>query len=366
LTVPLDYENPEAGTADIAFIRYFISEDVEDLLFNPGGPGQSGVKFATTGASDFASKWNMNIVSFDPRGVFLSGPNVDCSYESSNSTTLRRRQDSSVNGLRATWEDTLKTNQACSAANENTDAKYVGTAAVVQDMMHFVELQAALRGQDPKTALINYYGVSYGTAVGQTLVNLYPDRLRRVLLDGNVYSVAHYQGWEPSGIDDFAYGVFMFSKLCFEAGTEWCALAEGMSSIEEVHERFDAAITKLNGNPVQIEGTTYDGNTFVSAVGGWLYFPTQATADGGGYLDIVNATLAVENDQLEAYLSGSAVQKRSEQDPNDNSQIMLGIITAVDIAGRFPWKTYDEWKAATMRLVATAPYNAIGYAGSNG
>lgn len=36
LTVPLDYENIEAGTTDVAFTRYLISEDHEDLLFNPG------------------------------------------------------------------------------------------------------------------------------------------------------------------------------------------------------------------------------------------------------------------------------------------------------------------------------------------
>jgi hypothetical protein len=36
LTVPLDYENIKAGTTDVAFIRYLVSEDAEDLLFNPG------------------------------------------------------------------------------------------------------------------------------------------------------------------------------------------------------------------------------------------------------------------------------------------------------------------------------------------
>lgn len=36
LTVPLDYADPDAGTTDIAFIRYLISEDHEDLLYNPG------------------------------------------------------------------------------------------------------------------------------------------------------------------------------------------------------------------------------------------------------------------------------------------------------------------------------------------
>jgi hypothetical protein len=36
LTVPLDYENVSAGTADIAFLRYLLSEDAEDLYYNPG------------------------------------------------------------------------------------------------------------------------------------------------------------------------------------------------------------------------------------------------------------------------------------------------------------------------------------------
>jgi pimeloyl-ACP methyl ester carboxylesterase len=76
-------------------------------------------------------------------------------------------------------------------------------------MVHFTELQAAARGKDPKSVKINYYGVSYGTLLGQTLVALYPDRIQRILLDGNVYGVAHYQGWEPSGIDDFAHGIWL-------------------------------------------------------------------------------------------------------------------------------------------------------------
>jgi hypothetical protein len=36
LTVPLDYADLSAGTTDVAFIRYLVSEDAEDLLFNPG------------------------------------------------------------------------------------------------------------------------------------------------------------------------------------------------------------------------------------------------------------------------------------------------------------------------------------------
>ena len=151
-------------------------------------------------------------------------PTIACSY--GNDTTLRRRKVDALGSLTEAWNTSLEQNHTCSVANEHTDAKYVGTSAVVQDMMHFTKLQAAARGKDPEKALINYYGVSYGTLIGQTLVAMYPDRIRRVLLDGNVYGVAHYQGWEPSGIDDLAHGIWLFAKLCYEAGEYWCVLAE--------------------------------------------------------------------------------------------------------------------------------------------
>jgi hypothetical protein len=35
-TVPLDYGDLEAGTTSVAFVRYFVSEENEDLLLNPG------------------------------------------------------------------------------------------------------------------------------------------------------------------------------------------------------------------------------------------------------------------------------------------------------------------------------------------
>lgn len=36
LTVPLDYADPSIGTTDIAFMRYLLSEQAEDLISNPG------------------------------------------------------------------------------------------------------------------------------------------------------------------------------------------------------------------------------------------------------------------------------------------------------------------------------------------
>jgi pimeloyl-ACP methyl ester carboxylesterase len=322
---------------------------------NAGGPGESGTELLLSWGETYAKRWGYNPVSFDPRGVSWTKPKASCSY--TDDTTLRRRQADALGNLTETWYSWLEQNVACSIANEDTDAKYVGSSAVVQDMMHFTELQAAARGKDPEHAVINYYGISYGTLLGQTLVAMYPDRVGRVLLDGNVYGVAHYQGWEPSGLDDFAHGIWLFAKLCYEAGEEWCVLAEGAKSLEEVKARFDEAVEKLRENPINVAGERFDHNSFLSTIQQFMYSPRRP---GKGFASIANTTLSA----LTSDMAGVKMMKRDN--PTDTSKDALGIITAVDIAGRYPWSTYEQWKAAAEKLQVTAPYGAQGYASSNG
>jgi pimeloyl-ACP methyl ester carboxylesterase len=194
---------------------------------------------------------------------------------------------------------------------------------------------------------------------------MYPDRIRRLLVDGNVYSAAHYQGWNPVSLDDLAYSIYTFSRLCFEAGTAWCKLAEGMTSPDDVQARFDAVVAKLYENPCTVGGATVDDNAFLNQVHRSLYFPRQGDADGRNYTFLADSILQYENC---ASGNGSTVAgdfKKRAAAPYVND-VEIGIITAVDIAGRYPWSTYEEWKAATDQFHATHPYGAEGYASSNG
>lgn len=311
----------------------------------------------------------MNIVSFDPRSVGKSDPKVSCSSPPSGNETITRRQEDSiiVGDLKGMWDKKLKEQSACAALNKDTGMKYIGTSAVVQDLIYFIEQQALLKGEDPETAQINYFGTSYGTAIGQTLVAMYPQRLRRVLLDGNIYAVAHYQGWEPNGVDDFAHGIYMFSKLCFEAGAKWCPLAEGMDSIEDVQARFDAVVLALAVSPIDCksEQPPFDHNSFMGMVSGMMY---SARAQ---YPQLANLTVQVEAALLAEDLSAfcaspaSAKLKKREDAPAEGDDGVL-VISAVDMAGRYPWSTYEEFKAAAEALEATAPYGAWTYATQNG
>lgn len=375
LTVPLDYADHSVGTTNIAFIRYLVSEDAEDLLYNPGehtqavktehsliylgGPGGSGVEAFTEGGfgKQFAKQWKgYNPVSFDPRGVKHTKPSLACSYDSINATLSRRDLDL-LGDMRSIWDESLERNTACAQANQHNDAKYVGTSAVVQDMVHFTEVQAAMKGKDPSKALINYYGVSYGTLIGQTLVAMYPERVRRVLLDGNVYGVAHYQGWEPSGIDDLAHGIWLYSQLCYRAGSEWCPLAEDAQSGEEVQARIDLVVEALKEKPLKQGDVTFDDTAYLNLVQQNLYSPR---AEGKGFLSLAQYTIEAANG------TASQMVKVKRDNPTDTGDAALGIITSVDIAGRYPWSTYEQWKAATEKLALTAPYGAKGYASLNG
>jgi pimeloyl-ACP methyl ester carboxylesterase len=71
-------------------------------------------------------------------------------------------------------------------------------------------------------------GFSYGTFLGQTYANMFPRRVRAMLLDGVVDSVSWTRGAEARAANTVAPtdGVFdRFQSLCQRAGPERCALA---------------------------------------------------------------------------------------------------------------------------------------------
>ncbi|KAI9871393.1 MAG: hypothetical protein M1823_008460, partial [Watsoniomyces obsoletus] len=118
-------------------------------------------------------------------------------------------------------------------------------------MIHYTELQAALNGKKPEDALIWYYGVSYGTVIGQTLAALYPNRLGRVILDANVNGQDHYDGVTDTAVEDADDGMLYFFKVCYEAGPKKCAFAGKSGSAKDIEKRFNDLLAKLEKNPLQ-------------------------------------------------------------------------------------------------------------------
>ncbi len=100
MQVPLNYSEPSGGSAAIAVIRIKSpllisgSEDYRGpILFNPGGPGGSGVDFLLRTGKSLATIVGpqFDVVSFDPRGpsIFLQLVFPDSSLPRSGSVNSR-------------------------------------------------------------------------------------------------------------------------------------------------------------------------------------------------------------------------------------------------------------------------------------
>ena len=179
MTVPRDYAAPDGDTIDIAVARAATADDdlrIGSLVFNPGGPGGSGIEFLANAAAavppELAERFDL--VSFDPRGV-ASSTAIDCAVDFDDDVTLLAAgDDAGWEALVAEAEGRTDTCTADSVAFE----PYVGTNNAARDLD---ALREAL-GDDQ----LSYVGFSYGTRLGATYAELFPDRVRALVLDGAV------------------------------------------------------------------------------------------------------------------------------------------------------------------------------------
>ena len=179
LAVPLDYDNPEGGQIDIAVVRALSAdadERIGSLVVNPGGPGGSGIEFLTNGAILFSDEitYRFDLVSFDPRGVGASSA-VDCPTNLDDDVSLLAEGDDAAWAELVT--DATELTGTCSAGSLEI-APHLGTNNAARDLD---EIRQAL-GDDALT----YVGFSYGTRLGATYAELFPQNVRALVLDGGV------------------------------------------------------------------------------------------------------------------------------------------------------------------------------------
>jgi pimeloyl-ACP methyl ester carboxylesterase len=365
LTVPLDYDDPDVGTTDVAYIKYTSANGTgQDILFNPGGPGSSGVVSLINFKDEFVKLFgnDYNFISFDPRGVNNSGPALSCGKTGPGKSSAP---------LPEKWALAKANGEFCAAFNKNTSASYAGTSAVVQDMVHLTELEAEACGKNPEEAKLWYYGISYGTVIGQTLAAMYPDRLGRLLLDGNVYGVEHYQGFVPSAVEetDVAFGFFF--DYCYEAGPELCPLAENATSAFSVQNRYQAFLRKVELEPITVKGdaSIITRNDIELVAFKAMYSPNN------GFYALARQIVAMEQgdtSEVPALLSilgiGSAFETAFPSDPDGQENTggaELQLITCVDTAGRYALKSFSDYRAASEQLAQKSTYGGSTIASAN-
>ena len=265
--VPLDWDRPRGRTISLAVIRHLASrpdERIGSLFVNPGGPGQSGVGLVKGSGNDLDA-WGdgrFDIVSWDPRGTNDSTP-VRC-FRTQRAAAAFFKGVTVPTTSRASEEYSRKVAAEMAKRCGRVSGwllPHVTTADTVRDLDH-------LRGLvgDPK---VTYVGFSYGTFLGQTYANLYPDRVRAMMLDGIVNPVEYSRGAEAriaNGVSASDEVFDQFLRTCRRAGPRDCALAGGDRTPEQ---RMRALFKRVRQEPIPApalnpKGSLTEGDLLVS------------------------------------------------------------------------------------------------------
>lgn len=183
--VPLDYRKPKGRKISIAVSRFKHTDtkNYQGVLFvNPGGPGGSGLAYGPAlarwlggvGHAETAAKYD--IIGFDPRGVGSSKPALTCDPHFSDPT----RPDYVPGSAKEeeAWKAKSKKYAQDCAKQFGYLLPYMRTTDAARD----VDTIRGALGQQK----ISWYGFSYGTYYGATYATLFPKRVKRMVLDGNV------------------------------------------------------------------------------------------------------------------------------------------------------------------------------------
>ncbi|USX25106.1 alpha/beta hydrolase [Oxalobacteraceae bacterium OTU3CINTB1] len=260
LEVPLDYANPGGRSARIALLKVTAKGGpgirLGSLLLNPGGPGFSGMSYATTVArasGDSPITVQFDLIGFDPRGVGASTPALDCF------TDAEREAGATLSTLNSGVEDyteegTRQLYKQCAQRSGGEDVlAHVGTRDVVRDMD---VLRAALGDQK-----LTFAGSSYGTRLGAVYAEMFPQNVRAMVLDGAVDPTTGTAARRLVQFAGFQHGFDNMAAFC--AKTPGCPLG---ADPKQATAAFQQLLQPLIDKPI----TGADGRklTYTAALSG--------------------------------------------------------------------------------------------------
>nr|WP_206313816.1 alpha/beta hydrolase [Streptomyces coryli] len=294
VTVPVDYAKPHGKKIKLAVDRVGSTGTKEQrqgaLVYNPGGPGGSGLRFPlriTTGNPLWKKVAEAyDFVGFDPRGVgksaaiscmdpqeFVKAPKMDPVPDDEADKDAQRK-------LAAEYAEGCK---------ERTGAAKLQQMTTPNTARDLDVIRAALGEKK-----LNFLGVSYGTYLGAVYGTLFPGHVRRMITD-SVVNPSREKIWYQANLDqDVAF------EMRWNDWTAWVAkhhdtygIGDTQAKVQQAWEELRATAKKepIGGvvGPAELvglfQGAPYYDSAWASVAEVWAAYrkgDTQAMVDAAG------------------------------------------------------------------------------------
>jgi pimeloyl-ACP methyl ester carboxylesterase len=342
VTVPVDYRRPFGATIRLAVDRATSTGTTRQrqgaLLYNPGGPGGTGLRFPlrlTSGAKPWKNAAQAyDFVGFDPRGVGHSAP-ISC--------------EDPQEFVRAPKADPVPDDEADKLARRKLARAYAegclrrNGAAVLAQMTtpnNARDLDVIRAGLGERR--LSFLGVSYGSYLGAVYASLFPAHVRRMIVD-SVVNPAQDQIWYRNNLDqDTAFeGRWRTWETWVAAHRAVYHLGATAAKVQTAWERLRAAKAHPIGGvvgPAELlaffQSAPYYDSTWVTVAGVWSRY---ASGDQQALVDAAAPDLANTRG-------------------NASAENLTAVYTAVECTDA-PWPTsWRRWDRDNTALHARAPF----------
>lgn len=337
LKAPLDWDEPggEQITLSLAVHRSGAA-GAPMLFYNLGGPGAQAVRSLSYQIEENlgdALVDHYDIVALDPRGVGGSTPVTCMTDEQKDSYTAH---GSPIEGAAANAES-MTPQQIVDAADERADAIADGCRRLSGSLFEHIDTVSAATDFDMVRAVLgqgelHYLGFSYGTFLGATYAELFPDRVGHFVLDGAIDPAMNVNDVSDLQMRGFEEAMGHWVDVCLNEAD--CPLsgthADGVAQVSDF-------LSSLTGVPLDTSDPQrpLTQNLALTAMTGMLY-----SEQSYPLLKQALAQAVTHGDGSQLLMIADYVNDRNDDGTYSSSTDALIAINNLDYG---PVGTIDEW-----------------------
>lgn len=271
LYAPLDWDDPSGEQITLALgVHRSGKADAPILFFNLGGPGGAAVSALSRQVEDnlgTALVDHYDLLALDPRGVGASTP-VKCL---SDEQLDLYNAEGAILGKKAASGQTPE--EIVAQAQAENAAVAAGCQKMSGELFGHIDTISAAKDFDMVRAVlgldtIDYLGYSYGTFLGATYAELFPERVGRMVLDGAIDPAATVDEVYDMQMRGFEDSINHWIDSCLDSSA--CPLS---GSHEQARSQLVDFLDSLDESPLETSDPErpLTRNLATTAIIGMLY-----------------------------------------------------------------------------------------------